>query len=110
MLCTNVKRQRISVEFLTTKNLYDEHDSLLIGFLLDLIGSIRMGASYDITSVSPDGGTSILIHCEEGYVMLHAWAPEQFASVDIFSLQSFEEAEVLRIIDYYFEPFKVEVV
>ncbi len=114
MLCPRLHRQRLSVEFITNRNLYDVKivEELFENFLYDLCASLGMTILIDPVVKHVGDGSSAYIMFEESGAHCHSWFEHGFVSVDIFSCKPFMVSTVLDVIEYWFDPDsdKVEIV
>ncbi len=111
MLCPNVNRQRISIEFITEANLYTPAmvEKLMDNFLHDLCGSLGMTMLLAPIMKTTDDGISAYAMLLEAIVQIHSWYQHKFVTVDIYSFKSFMVSDVLYCIDFWFEPILIEV-
>ncbi len=112
MLAPSIHRQRVSIEFISEKNLYDRQyvEELIENFLYDLCGTLRMTMLVKPVVVHCDDGSSAYVMWEESGAHLHSWYKEKFTSVDIYSCRPFMVSDALDSIEFWFNPTKVEVI
>jgi S-adenosylmethionine/arginine decarboxylase-like enzyme len=112
MLCPKIHRQRASIEFYTNKNLYDSDvvELLLENFLYDLTATLGMTIIVEPIVKTVGDGASAYVMFQESGCHVHSWFEHKFVTVDLYSCKPYMVSDVLDVIDYWFEPTKVEIV
>lgn len=112
MLCPRLHRQRLTIEFTTLKNLYDEEivTSLMENFLHDLTATLGMTPIIDPIVKTVNDGTSAYIMFAESGCQIHSWYKLCFVSLDLYSCKPYMVSDVLDVIEYWFDPQEIEIV
>lgn len=112
MLCPRIHRQRLSVEFLTSRNLYEKKavETLLENFLHDLCGSLRMTPLMGPFIGHAHDGTSAYMGWMDSGVHVHSWFGDQLVTVDVYSCKPYMVSDVLNCIDFWFEPKELDII
>jgi len=111
MICPEIHRQRLVVEFITKRNLYDVEvaEPLMDNFLHDLTAVLGMMMVIDPIIKTVRDGTSAYVMFQESGCQVHSWFQYGFVSVDIYSCKPYMVSDVLDVIEYWFDPIKLEV-
>ncbi len=111
MLCPRLHRQRLTVEFLTDKNLYTEEvvTALMENFLHDLTATLGMTMIVEPIVKTVHDGTSAYVMFMESGCHIHSWYALKFVSIDLYSCKPYMVSDVLDVIEYWFEPTELEV-
>lgn len=100
MLSPEIFRQRLVVEFITNKNVYNKE--LYHNFLNDLCVSLRMTRLLGPVVGSGEIGASAWMVWKESGVQIHAWGKQGLVAIDIFSCKPYSEEEVIEVIKRHF--------
>ena len=98
---------RLSIELLTKRNLYEESaiSELLGGFLADL----SQVTGWGVSKGPIQDGISWVTIMDKGYIAVHTVFPQDIVVIDIVSRHSLVVSEVLDIVNFWFDPYKIEV-
>lgn len=98
---------RFNIELLTKRNLYEESaiSELLGGFLADL----SQVTGWAVSKGPIQDGVSWTALMDKGYIAIHTVFPQDLVIINIVTRQSLIVSEVLDVINFWFDPYKIEV-
>ena len=99
--------QRFTIELLTKRNLYEESavSELLGGFLADL----SQVTNWAVSGGPIQDGTGWIALMDKGYIAIQTVFPQDTVVIDIASDRSLIVSELLDIVNFWFDPYKIEI-
>jgi len=111
---TPVNEQRAIIRIKSAENL---DNNLTIGsFLIDACAVLGFSIILRPTIVNyvdeddeAKSGRSGVIMFSESSMTIHTWPKLNYAAIDIFSCESFDAKELVKVVEQYFVPMELEL-